>query len=359
MLLAATLAATPLRAQQDSVSVRGRVLLVGADTVPVGGTWVVLHRIGQDRQAPLDSAQAAAGGAFDFRVPRDTAALHLVTAAYGGVQYFSDPIPMDRATTQVDVAVHDTSGTVPVALVARFIVVSAPSEDGSRTVVELLSLANDSRVTRVPGGPASPSWWVRLPRDAMGVELEPGELSPDALVLRADTAALLAPLPPGERQATLHYLLPADAASPAWHFDEPGTNVNLLVEEPEAEVRASWMTRADSGITIEGRPFARWSGTPAAGDAVVLTVPVAARLGTTALAVLVAVVAAALGAALYLALRRGAAEPETADMLVDRIARLDAAQRADGALAPPQYERERARLKARLASALARRRTPS
>src|SRR3954467_9123507 len=86
--------ATPAQAHPASATfVAGRVLLPrDADTVPVPGARVVLHRVGRDAQGPLDSVTADASGRFRFRFRADTGALYLLSARWGDVEYFAPPV---------------------------------------------------------------------------------------------------------------------------------------------------------------------------------------------------------------------------------------------------------------------------
>jgi hypothetical protein len=60
--------------------VRARV----ADSVPVPGALVVLHRVGREEQGPVDSMLTDARGRFVFRFLADTSAIYLFTQAAPG-----------------------------------------------------------------------------------------------------------------------------------------------------------------------------------------------------------------------------------------------------------------------------------
>ena len=70
---------------------------VGADSVPVPGVRVVLHRVAQATQGPLDSALAGPDGGFRFTLRPDTAAIYLLSARHAGIEYFTTPLD-DRLT---------------------------------------------------------------------------------------------------------------------------------------------------------------------------------------------------------------------------------------------------------------------
>jgi len=52
----------PVALSAQTVSVSGRVLRGGRDTVPLSGAWVVLHRVTRDAGGPLDSVRSDARG---------------------------------------------------------------------------------------------------------------------------------------------------------------------------------------------------------------------------------------------------------------------------------------------------------
>ena len=68
----------------------GRVLRpAGEDSVPVPGVRVVLHRVGEAEQGPVDSIASGPDGGFRFTLVRDTSVLYLLSARYHGIEYFS------------------------------------------------------------------------------------------------------------------------------------------------------------------------------------------------------------------------------------------------------------------------------
>ena len=365
----ALLAAGPLAAQQTPLVAAGRVVRITAtDTLPAAGADLVLHRIGRDRQGPIDSLRADAAGRVRFRFAADTNALYLLTSRHHGVQYFSEPIHTnpDRPDTSLVLAVHDTSSRQPVSLAARNIVVSAPAPDGTRNVVELLALRNDGPLTRVPADSAEAAWMWRIPDGVAGFAADEGELSAGAIDLHGDSVLVLAALPPGLREITVEYLLPARRAEARFPFDAGADAVNLLVEEADATLGLPPGLEPDSATVIEERRLRRWAGTGPAGEAIAVSLPVPGRWGRRMLIALIALVALALIAGAVTVFRAGkahsraehAADP---DGLIDAIARLDASQAADAPHDPAaeqRYADERAALKAQLERALARRSGP-
>ena len=338
--------------------VRARV----ADSVPVPGARVVLHRVGREEQGPVDSMLTDARGHFRFRFLADTSAIYLFSARHDGITYFATPVHTnpERPDTAIELVVNDTSSAGSVSVVSRNIVVSAPDENGARAVVEVIVLHNGAVTALVAADTADPVWAARIPHAATGLTAGEGDFSPAAVVRVGDSAAVFAPVPPGDKQVVLQYALPGDIARVEYRFDQPAALVNLMLEEKGARVLGGLREQADSQ-TIQGRGFGRWEGAVPAGAVVTIRLPTAHRLGRWALAALVALMALALAAGSRRVFRPAAlprtAGVESAASLVDAIARLDAAHTAE----PPDpagevaYVAERDRLKARLVAALAQR----
>ena len=348
---------------QAPMQISGQVVRIGRDTAPAGGGWVVLHRVGRDQQGPLDSMRAGTDGRFAFRYAADTTALHIITAAHAGIQYFSPPLSTNPAVPNplLTLTVHDTSSSAPVEITSRFIVVSAPEADGFRTVVELLTFTNRSTFTRVGPDSLTPSWSFGLPGSADRFVAEPGELSHEAVVLDTDSVSIFAPLAPGDRQLTLRYALPRTEGTVVWPFRQGAAGVELLLEEDDATVLAPSLEQADSTV-IDGRNFRRWAGVMAVGDSILLELPAPLQVGSGVLRILVGLTALAMLWGLWRAFRSRAQmqvlTSEGPEALIDRIARLDQQHRdtARGAPADEAYQKQRAQLKAALARLLAERR---
>jgi hypothetical protein len=369
IVAALLLAARPVAAQAAGADaavfrvVAGQVLRITAqDTVPAARAMVVLHRIGRDRQGPLDSAVTDAAGRFRFRFPFDSTALHILTSAHHGVQYFSEPVhtASGRPDTSLVFAVHDTSSRQGVSFAARHIVLSAPAEDGARNVVELVAISNVGPLTRVPAAPGGISWEWAVPGGAVALAVAEGDLPPGAVALEDGRIVVRAPLPPGLREITVEYFLPPGTPVARFPFDAEVPAVNLLVEEPEAEITAPGLAPADSITVIEARTFRRWNGAVGPGAVLVVRLPVPGRWGRVAIAGLIAIVALALAWATMRVLRTpapAAAMRASPDAILDEIVRVDALRAAAGAHDPAEAARldaRRAELKARLAAALAR-----
>lgn len=364
LLGALLLLATPLAAQTPA-EVTGRVVrLTGADTVAVAGAGVVLHRVGQDTQGPLDSLPADGAGRFRFRFTTDTGAVYLLSVRHHGITYFSSPVARDPATRVDDILliVSDTSAVAPVAVAARSLIVGAAEASGARTVVEVVELANRGQQTRV--SPESvPTFAMALARGGHGFVVEDTDLSPEAVRIEGDSLRVYAPLAPGERVVILQYTIPAGTRRlelPAGHAVD---TMQVLLEEGQLALESA-LPRAGSE-TIEGRPYGRWVGPWPADSTLAVAVTGLAVRPSRVLTLLVAGLALAMGLVLLLVRRRrappatGPAPPAPRDpaVIVDAIARLDAAHQGRVGELPPEawaaYQRERARLKGELERTLA------
>ncbi len=345
----------------------GRVVLPQPrDTVPVPGVRVMLHRVGRAVQGPIDSTTAGAGGRFRFRFRTDTSALYLLSARYGGIEYFSPPVHtgVGAADTALQLVVFDTSSTAPVEAAARHIVVPRPGADGTRSVLDLIVLRNTGRLARVAPDSSHPSWRMVLPAGTGDMEVGEGDVSPDAIARAGDTVKVLAPLSPGEKQISLDYTVLPVRGRIVFPVGPDSGEVNLLVEERDGRVTGGTLALADSQ-QIEGRSFLRYHGTVPRGGAVVLALGGPDASDRWALPALVAGVALTLAAAAWVLLRR-APRPALApagpvapsrDTLLDAIAALDARHAGREAERTGeewgQYRAERERLKRELERTLA------
>ena len=343
----------------------GLVLEVSAagDSSGVRGTAVVLHRIGRERQGPVDSAQTDARGRFRFRFAADTSAIYLVSARRGGIEYFSTPVHLnpDRPDTAMRIVVADTSSAAPVELEARHLVVGSPAPDGTRGIVDIIVLGNRGHRTRVAPDTIRPSWSGPLPSGTVGLEVGDGEVSPNAVARRGDRVAFFAPIPPGEKQLVIEYRLPPGLSEARLTLDQPAELLNVLLAEPDASVAGAGLALADTQV-IDGRSYRRWTGAGASGGVVRIAFPKPPLALRWVLPVLVAVMAGTLAVAGAWLARPAPAEGHgdpaaTADGLLTRVATLDAQYGGKETTTPPdewrRYQEERARLKAELSAALA------
>src|SRR5215210_7096127 len=178
----------------QTVRVAGQVL--DADSMPVPGVRVVLHRVGAARQGPIDSTRSDPAGRFRFAYRPDSGAFYLASARYAGIEYFSSPLPTNptRVDTGARLMVYDTSSTAPVELEARHLVLTRPGEDGSRSLLDLIVLRNAGRLTRVAPDTGQGTWSVPLPVGTVGLQVKESDISSEALTRVGNALTFAAPL---------------------------------------------------------------------------------------------------------------------------------------------------------------------
>jgi hypothetical protein len=198
-------------------------------------------------------------------------------------------------------------------------------------------------------------------RGAIGFTPANSDVAASSLRARDGQVELIAPFAPGVKQLTWTYSLDARAFPLEITLDRPNAMLEVLLEEPGAQVRAPSL-RSEGNATTQGRTFKRFLAQNApAGERIHIEVPstAAAARSTVVIALLVTAALAMIGA-LWVAYRRGggarpvAARSEDAESLAVAIAALDARRDArDPSLSAEEYAAQRDALKARLAAMLA------
>jgi hypothetical protein len=383
LAVAAVMPASALHAQEraavDSSSARersevdGRVMRPRLRSLgPVSDVWVTIHRVASDSAGPLDSMRTDAGGRFRFRYLRtgSTDAVYFVSASYKGIAYFSRPLTPGRVSgDDAAIVVFDTTSIhFPLAIKGRHIVISSPSVDGSREVVEAYEIANESDQTLVSPDDAHPSWTAPLPAGVSSIQVGESDISPAAISAARGRVRVTAPFAPGLKQLSFSYTVPQSAFPLHVPLEQGATVLELLLEEPRAEAHGAKLKPVEAA-TIERRIFQRYLGADApAGSSIEVRVPVIevaanARVYWEIAGALAALMAAGLGAWYARARRRNAlgaaaiapAAPTQTETLARAIASLDAEFERAGAAdanARAAYEEKRGALKRELASAL-------
>ncbi len=362
------LALLPAGASAQSRTAGRVVRVAGRDTVPVRGIPVVLHRGGSRAQGPIDTVVAGPAGQLTIRFAAATTAAYLLSARYGGIEYFSQPVATNpsRPDTSVVVIVADTSTTVPVLVKQRTLLVSAPDESGTRTVLDWFVLSNPGQLTRVAPDTIRAAWGTPLPPEAQNVELADNRMSQfsaEALIFRRDSALIFAPLSPGDKELMLQYRIPGTLKRFVVPAERVTDSAFVMMEEKGGRVASVGFAAADSQM-LDGRSFARWAGTHRQSGDLEIVLPSALLSSRQLLTAMVGAAGAAFALLAWLIVRRRRgrtllAAPVTPhpSMLTDAIARLDQ-QFADRETETPpaewaRYRAERARLLAQLSSALA------
>jgi hypothetical protein len=288
--------------------VYGRVVHQGPHAATaLAGTVVTLHRVGSDTAGPMDSLRTDASGQFMFRYqPRGASdAVYFVSASYDGIAYFSQPLvqPVTRGP-DAEITVFDTTSQhVPIQVRGRHLIVSAPGAGGSRTVVEVFELSNDSSVTLVSPAASGdrPTWHMNIPAGAEGVRAGQGDVSADAVTVVHNDFEVFAPIAPGLKQISFTYTLPSSAFPLARTSAATVSVMEILLEEPTARAEAPRLREVDP-VSIQGRTFRRFIAQDVpAGSAARVIVPVIISDRRT---LYFALVLTAIGAAMLAALAR-------------------------------------------------------
>jgi hypothetical protein len=387
LVLARSLSAQSATALPEERSVEGRVVRPGATgPLAVPDEWVTLHRVGRDRAGPLDSMRTSREGRYRFRYQTSgsSEAVYFVSAMYGGIAYFSQPLLQARvAGDAAELTVFDTtSGPLPLHIRGRHLVVSASGAEQRRTILEVFEISNDSSMTLVGGEGAGqrPTFSALVPPQARDFKVTQGDVPAEAVTVASGRANVYAPIAPGLKQLAFSYALPRDAFPLSVPLEQAVSVMEVLIEDSAGTVTGPRLA-AMSPVSVDGRTFRRYLAQDAPANGVIrVSVPSAPspprRLWLEAV---IAIAGGAMVLALARALGGRAARskpdvapalappsseapvsPEDADdaeLLAREIADLDAGFEArtvqsEGERA--EYARTRAALKARLSAALAR-----
>ena len=302
------LSSQEVSAPQD-VSVSGRVLRGGQDTVPLANAWVVLHAVTRETGGPIDSVRSDARGRYRLLLRRpDSTSVYVISAWYDSLAYFSLPLNViGRPAVHVeDIMTFNTSASgPPLRLVRRLATVAQAREDGTREILEILEIENPGVTTRVAKDSLAPTWAGQVPKGAGQFRGGQGDISPEAMVFRNDSVYVLGPIPPGPvKQLSYGYALRAGTRTLTIPIDQPTTELNLLVEDTAAAVRAPKLESL--GVEeIESRRFAAYRAGPlTAGDRVEIDLPSTGFRAQTLLPYVIALLASGMVIALVWALRK-------------------------------------------------------
>ena len=358
--------------------VEGRVMRPHAndqDPLPVPSIMVTLHQVTRAGGHPLDSTITNRDGRFSFHypAPADTTAIHFVSVSYAGITYFSAPLRNAIVRGEdADMTVFDTtSRPITITQRGRHIVVSAAAANGSRQVIEVFELSNDTSMTRI--APANGSTWSGgIPASARSFNVGEGDISADAVTAKDARVDVEAPIAPGLKQLSFSYELPASSfplSIPAEHHTDV---LEVLIEDSLGVASGAGLSEVDP-VNVDGRHFRRFMARDVAPSSVArVAIATPSRISRGGF---IAIVALALGAAMLVVLARttwrGRRAPAAApyepawardpDAVARRIAALDADFERNTPATPEAretYQLKRAELKTRLADAIARRGGP-
>ena len=345
--------------------VTGRVVRGATnDSLPVAGGAVVLHEVTIQSGRPVDSATTNRLGEYRLTAPvRDTAAGYVVSVEHDGIGYFSEPLSArDRAADSASaIVVYDTSyGRPEILLTERHLIVRAIDDDGMRRVIELLVLSNRGNLTRITDDTTQPVWQGALPSKAVQFEVGQSDLSPQTIYRNGAFVAVTAPLPPGDKQVLVAYLIPGSVEQLTIPVDQPVVGMNLMLEDLNATVLAERFEPRGTE-ELEGISFLRYGATALpAGTTVRIQFPDRPFALTELWWLVVPLAALSLVGVLVWWLRRQPVPVATqadSNGLALQISQLDRefeARAAHASRAEKQaYRQQRAELKARLSDMLA------
>lgn len=230
---------------------------------PVGGAWVVLHRVGPDRAGPLDSIQSDARGRYSFHYVRSGSedAIYFVSASHDGIAYFTPPLTAaDVSGEDGEITVFDTtSGHVPVTLRGHHVVVSAADANAQRSIVEVYDLSNDSSVTRVAVGddPRGATWQTHISPGASDFKVDQGDISPAAVTYDRGVVSVFAPLAPGIKQLAFSYSLPAKTFPLKLPLEKETGVYEIMIEEKAGSVTGPHLKEVEA-VNVGDRNFRRF-----------------------------------------------------------------------------------------------------
>jgi hypothetical protein len=289
--------------------VSGVLVRGGNGRTPLAARWVVLHQVTMQAGEPVDSVRSDARGRWRLRAPRvDSLAVYVVSAVHDGLAYFSQPILLvaAQATIADTLVVYDTTSRgPPVQLRRRLVTVARTKPDGGRDVLEILELENPGRATRVAADSQHPTWAGAIPPAALQFQAGSGDFSVDAVGRQGDRVVVFGPIQPdGGRQLSYGYVVPRSVRTLTLPIDQPTAELDLLIEDTLAAVSAPSLE--PGGVEqIENRMFSRYrTGPLAAGALVAIAFPAASFRPERLLPVLVGAIVLALGAGLWIALKK-------------------------------------------------------
>ena len=336
--------------------------------VTVSQAWVTLHRVAQDSSGPVDSVRTDANGRYSMRYkPAGGEAVYFASSMFGGVAYFTAPLPPSDATGDAgEITVFDTtSAPIPVHTRGRHLVVSASNVNGRRTLVEVFELSNDTTVTAVAGARGRATWSAPVAPNAAEFQVGQGDIGDNAVQFRDGRVLVYASISPGIRQVAFSYSVPASDFPLSLPIGEPVGVLEVLVEDPAGTASGGGLAEQQE-VSLEGRRFRRFLAQDVRNGAKVIvnvggpTTP----QSNTMVIVLVIAAATVMSLALVFALTRRrpvqvvarTSAPDDAAHLARDIAELDDAFERTAAPSDAErdaYRQRRDALKTRLAAALA------
>jgi len=219
------------------------------DSVVLSARAVVLHEVSEVGGGAIDSVYTNHDGRYRFLVSSpDTSAEYFVSVEHDDIGYFSSVLHLapGGADTVPSIVVYDTSYASPnIVMHERHIIVRAADVDGTRLVIELIALRNGGRFTRITADTSSPVWQGVLPASAFQLAVGESDVGAGAVYGRGNSLAIIAPIPPGEKQVLFSYIVPRVGELLEFPVDQPTTRLTVSLEDTTA-------TASGSGLALYG-----------------------------------------------------------------------------------------------------------
>lgn len=328
---------------------------------------ITLHRVGPDKEGPVDSVRTDASGSYRirYRATGSPNAIYFAATTWQGIAYFTPPLRAASVTgNPARLSVYDTtSREVALAVRGRHVIVGAADSTTSRVVIEVYELANDSVKTLVGSDSLTPTLIVPVPTAAREVVVGQGDVPADATGTAPGVLKIFAPFAPGLKQLSFSYRIAKESFPLNFSLERASDVLEVLVEEPSATISGAALQNTGP-IAADGRTFKRFLGQNiAAGGQLTIGVPgtMSGKSSVYIIGIVFAIgvaLLAGLARTAFIARNAGGARAtfanEDPEAIAREIADLDRTQqRASGDAA--EYAAARTALKERLTLALARR----
>lgn len=273
---AAALLAGPAAAPgQEPPSLEGRVIL-GADSTPVAGAEVALHRITGSSGGVADRDTTGADGRFRLRsvAPADSGELYLAATRYRGVLYFGrayrggEKPPSPYAIRVYETAPLASPDSLPVS--TRHLILR-PSGDGRWSVTDLIEVTNDTERTWTAPPGREAVWAADLPDRAADAAVAEAGISANEVAVRGGRVRVSSTVSPGAQRVAVEYTLPEGEAV-TLRTRHPVERLELLVRGEDTRVYSSGLARVGP-VRFRGEVFGRYSASDlASGSDLTFTV---------------------------------------------------------------------------------------
>ena len=208
------------------------------DSTGLPGSNVLLHAVTNFGGAAIDSADTDRNGRYRFFVSHpDTSAEYFVSVEHDDIGYFSSVIRMfpGGADSVPTIVVYDTTYAEPVIeLRERHIIVRHQETDGTRQFIELVTLVNGGRTTRIAADTSTPVWEGLLPAGAFDISVGQSDVGVGAIYPRGASLAIAAPVTPGQKQVLFSYLVPRVDGRLGIPIDQPMDRLTVSIQDTTA-----------------------------------------------------------------------------------------------------------------------------